>query len=189
MVTRAYQFKFGGKWQYDYRPGDALRWGGNDEGDPGEPLVFAECTPEPCPRCGDDIDSDAFRLRIEHDRLISVDGPFLLNELIFGSSLGAPATREALARMRAELGLWRHWSGMKTYSNFGEYFRVLENRPLTRLYPRFADLSWAGPAFVDVLGTKRTERLIQLLTPLPLTLLYSQRGGEAADRRTGGTGD
>ena len=34
-VERAFQFKYGHKWQDDYRIGDRLDWGGNDEGTPG----------------------------------------------------------------------------------------------------------------------------------------------------------
>lgn len=173
-VTFAYQFKFADKRQYDYRSGDVLRWGGNDEGEPRQPLVLADCTPEECPACGYDPYIGAFRLRIEHDRLISVAGPLALDELIFGSALGERATAAALRAKRRELGLWRRPRGTDMYSNFGEVFTVLGSRTSIRLNPAFTGLSWDGPAFVWVLGTARTEQLATLLTPL--VLLYSRRG-------------
>ena len=36
------QFKYGDTWQLEYRLGDKLRWGGNDEGEPGLPRVVVE---------------------------------------------------------------------------------------------------------------------------------------------------
>lgn len=185
-VTFAYQFKFGSKRQYDYRPGDVLLWGGNDEGDRGQPLVLAECTPEECPACGYDPDSDAFRLRIERDRLISVEGPLELDELIFGSALDERATAAALRAKRRELGLWRRSSGPDMRSNSGEIFTVLGSRASIQLNPVFAGLSWTGPAFVWVLGTTRTEQLARLLAPL--TPLYSRRGYQAPVAQSGPPG-
>lgn len=174
-VTFAYQFKFGDKHQYDYRAGAVLRWGGNEEGDRGQPLVLAECTPEACPACGYDPDSSAFRLRIEHDRLISVEGPVELDEPIFGSMLSEPDTRAVLRARRAQLGLWSssfprrsRSSGQQAYSNSGETFIVFRNQASLLLNPAFTGLSWKGPALVWVLGTTRTESLTRLLAPMTL---------------------
>lgn len=47
------QFKFGDTWQYEYVPGDKLRWGGNDVGQPAQGHVVADgVSEEPCPTCG-----------------------------------------------------------------------------------------------------------------------------------------
>lgn len=57
-VERAFQFKYGHKWQDDYRIGDRLDWGGNDEGTPGLAWVQFAGIPEECVACG--ADDDAF---------------------------------------------------------------------------------------------------------------------------------
>ena len=74
VVERAYQFKFGDTWQYDYRLGDRLRWGGNDRGTPGLSSAATECVPEACVRCGFDEDA-VYVIRIENDLLVDVVGP------------------------------------------------------------------------------------------------------------------
>ena len=63
------------------------------------------------------------------------------------------------------------------YSNSGETFIVLRNGTSVLLNPSFSGLSWAGPAFIWVLGTSRSEDLARLLDPL--TLLHSRRGYQA----------
>lgn len=42
----AVQFKYGNKWQYDYKVGGKLRWGGNDEGRPGAGRVVVDAVLE-----------------------------------------------------------------------------------------------------------------------------------------------
>jgi len=74
QVERAYQFKYGDVQQHNYRLGDRLWWGGNDEGTPGISSVIVDCVPEPCPRCGWDEDSD-YDLLIGADILMAVTGP------------------------------------------------------------------------------------------------------------------
>lgn len=51
-VERRVQFAWGDVWQHVYRVGDTLRWGGNDEGDPGLRRVVVEAAAERCPVCG-----------------------------------------------------------------------------------------------------------------------------------------
>lgn len=46
------QFKYGSTWQYRYRIGDRLRWGGNDIGSPGYKRVRVEGIGGPCSHCG-----------------------------------------------------------------------------------------------------------------------------------------
>jgi hypothetical protein len=46
------QFKFAHTWQNRYRIGEALRWGGNDIGEPGHKEVLVEGIGGPCPSCG-----------------------------------------------------------------------------------------------------------------------------------------
>lgn len=59
LVTLEIQFKYGDTSQYRYRIGDAVRWGGNDIGRDGFPLVVASGIAE-CPRCGVDTDFDVW---------------------------------------------------------------------------------------------------------------------------------
>ena len=73
-VTRAYQFKYGDKWQYDYRLGDLIRWGGNDEGTPGQAHVETLGYPESCQLCGWSEDAD-YTLTLQYDRIVAVHGP------------------------------------------------------------------------------------------------------------------
>ena len=48
------QFKFGDKWQYEYRIYDQVKWGGNDEGIPKLPgvKVYGVLENETCLNCG-----------------------------------------------------------------------------------------------------------------------------------------
>jgi hypothetical protein len=65
------QFKYGNTWQYSYRLGDRLRWGGNDIGSPGRKLVVAEGVGGPCPFCkAGYLDFDVF---IEGDILVRIE--------------------------------------------------------------------------------------------------------------------
>ena len=64
------QFKYGNTWQYSYRLGDRLRWGGNDVGIPGRKRVLVEGVGGPCPHCGaDNLDFDVV---IESDKVVGV---------------------------------------------------------------------------------------------------------------------
>ena len=65
------QFKYGNTWQLRYSIGDALKWGGNDVGEPGHKKVVAEGAAGPCPHCrAEHLD---FAVRIEDDRIASVE--------------------------------------------------------------------------------------------------------------------
>ena len=63
------QFKFGDTWQYQYKVGDRLRWGGNDHGTAGLPCVFVEAIGD-CAACG--AEYLEFEIRVEDDVLIEV---------------------------------------------------------------------------------------------------------------------
>jgi uncharacterized protein (DUF983 family) len=45
------QFKFGDTWQYTYKLGDPVRWGGNDYGSRTEGEKVVEGIGGPCPVC------------------------------------------------------------------------------------------------------------------------------------------
>lgn len=75
-IRRAFQFKWGATWQYDYLPGESLRWGGNDIGTPGLARTVVEAWPEACTACGWDEDA-TYDLVIEFDVTRSVAGPRL----------------------------------------------------------------------------------------------------------------
>ena len=65
------QFKYGNTWQYSYRLGDRLKWGGNDIGSPRRKRVLVEGIGGPCPYCGaDNLDFD---IMVEDDKLIGIE--------------------------------------------------------------------------------------------------------------------
>jgi len=59
------QFAYGDTWQYEYRLGDQVRWGGNDVGRQ-QKRVEVLAYPEACPKCGLDIAGD-YVLSIDHN--------------------------------------------------------------------------------------------------------------------------
>lgn len=73
------QFKYGDTWQFDYRLGDTLRWGGNDIGEPGRKHVVVDgAAANPCSRCGYSAEWNAY-VHVENDVLARVedaDGSF-----------------------------------------------------------------------------------------------------------------
>ena len=70
VATFCVQFKYGDTWQYAYRLGDSLRWGGNDIGCRDAERVKVEGIGGPCPHCGTEyLDFD---LCIEGSRLVEL---------------------------------------------------------------------------------------------------------------------
>lgn len=51
------QFRYGSTWQHVYSLGEALRWGGNQKGDPSLARVAVEGIGS-CPLCGRDFEYD-----------------------------------------------------------------------------------------------------------------------------------
>lgn len=45
------QYAYGDTWQYHYKLGDYIQWGGNDRGTPSDEIEFV-AYPEDCPICG-----------------------------------------------------------------------------------------------------------------------------------------
>ena len=70
-VEMRIQFKYGDTWDYLYRLGDQVRWGGNDIGSPTLGLVRVYGAPEVCPECG--CDDQQFELSIIDGRIVAVD--------------------------------------------------------------------------------------------------------------------
>ncbi len=64
------QFKFGDVWQFEYRVGDRLSWGGNDAGSPGHKKVLLLGMGGPCPNCGENF--QLFHILLEMDRIAEV---------------------------------------------------------------------------------------------------------------------
>lgn len=64
------QFKYGDTWQFKYRIGDKLRWGGNDVGAPGAKRVVLDAVMEDCPSCG--APGRDCEVWIEEDRITAV---------------------------------------------------------------------------------------------------------------------
>ena len=169
-IERAYQFKFAAKWQYNYHRGELLRWGGLDDGDPGLPLVFVPCAAERCPECRYDIDTDpsrGFRLRIEYDRIVSVEGPLTFSRVTFGSPDDVLQTRELLMTLAIPLGLFSIWDsashlGASVDTTLGDWIYITGTRP---------DDAWNGPTVVSVRRTLRMEEIEGILSLAGLTLL------------------
>jgi len=169
IVDNAYQFKFGSRGQYDYQQGDTLQWGANDQGDPGQPDVVVDCLQEGCPNCGfgyDSSDANGFRLRIQNDRVIGVEGPYQFDSLLFGSDLDLRSVKREVEGRRQELGLWTDWDGdedysVETHSNSDEWYWLQTNAHGARDYNR---VDWTGPAFLRVIHTTRSEELTDLLS-------------------------
>jgi|GEM_PF-989900 len=173
VVTRRYQFKFGDKWQHEYRAGDELLWGGNDEGDSGQPLVLVDAIREACPQCGDDSDEWPYRVRVEYDRIVGVEGPVNGSVLLFGCSLPSGELKTQLEGLRERLSLWSRSDGeAQIFSNMGECFYVTENRSGSQ---GRLGVEWRGPSFLQISGTTRSSDLLEILAPLPLTRLERQR--------------
>jgi hypothetical protein len=65
------QFKYGDKWQYEYLPGDTLKWGGNDEERGGAKHALVKgISEDPCPHChSDDL---IFLILIEENKLKAI---------------------------------------------------------------------------------------------------------------------
>ena len=61
------QFKYGDTWQFEYRLGDALSWGGNDKGQLGARRVVVDAISD-CGQCGAFADYEIF---VENDVLTS----------------------------------------------------------------------------------------------------------------------
>src|SRR5687767_13529501 len=61
-------FKYGDVWQYEYRLGDKLGWGGNQRGKPGARKVVVDGANEACPRCGASPD-DNYEVWLEGDAI------------------------------------------------------------------------------------------------------------------------
>lgn len=66
------QFKYGDRWQHEYRVGDKLRWGGNDFGVGGAAHVVVQGLGDiPCADClRSEFD---FCIHVKHDYIVSVD--------------------------------------------------------------------------------------------------------------------
>lgn len=63
------QFKYGDTWQYGYKIGDQIRWGGNDIGKPGLRRVILDGAAEPCQKCG--YEAMDYEILVENDKIIS----------------------------------------------------------------------------------------------------------------------
>jgi hypothetical protein len=70
-VNLEVQFKYGDTYQYDYKLGDVITWGGNDIGKPGRSRVVVDGAAG-CPNCpGCDFDLD-YEVWLEKDRIVAV---------------------------------------------------------------------------------------------------------------------
>ena len=65
------QFKYGEEWQYEYRLGEKLGWGGNQRSKPGASKVVAEGTNELCPQCST-LSNDDYEVWVEKDVITRV---------------------------------------------------------------------------------------------------------------------
>jgi len=66
------QFRYGETWNYEYKLGDVLKWGGNEVGKKGVKKVAVEGIGGPCPKCGTRFLN--FEIEIKNDRIDNVKG-------------------------------------------------------------------------------------------------------------------
>lgn len=68
------QFKFGDTWQYTYKVGESIKWGGNDIGKPllGKVKVYGILEESSCPYCKKDVLINDFDVIIYDDKIIEV---------------------------------------------------------------------------------------------------------------------
>jgi hypothetical protein len=77
------QFKYGNTWQFHYKIGDKLKWGGNDVGVDTERTVRVEAITGPCENCGADfIECDVYITNngIERVDLIGLERSYTTEE-------------------------------------------------------------------------------------------------------------
>jgi hypothetical protein len=69
------QFKFGDTWQFHYRIGDKIRWGGNDIGKPGisKVKVYGILESTECPICGKFNENNEYDINIECDYISGIN--------------------------------------------------------------------------------------------------------------------
>ena len=74
VAERSVQYSFGDTWQYRYRIGDRITWGGNDVGEPGLAAVVADGYGTACLSCGADEWSDMrYEVHFAHDVIVAVE--------------------------------------------------------------------------------------------------------------------
>lgn len=66
-------FYYGNKWQQTYSVGERLRWGGNDEGEPGHKLVAVRGYAMRCPNCASSTGTEDFDIILRDDIIESVE--------------------------------------------------------------------------------------------------------------------
>jgi len=64
------QFKYGDVWQYEYKIGDVLKWGGNDVGIKDARKVVVDGIATPCNICGKELD---YVINLELNRVKSTE--------------------------------------------------------------------------------------------------------------------
>jgi len=69
MRTLRAQFKYGDTWQYEYRIGDELRWGGNDIGRMGHQRVAVDAI----------LENDDGPPGLEEDLIVTIDNNILVS--------------------------------------------------------------------------------------------------------------
>jgi hypothetical protein len=72
VVDVEVQFKYGNTWQFAYKIGEKLRWGGLDVGGPGLGHVVVDGVVEQiCPKCA--LDEWEVYVHVENDRIIRIE--------------------------------------------------------------------------------------------------------------------
>ncbi|WP_346320605.1 hypothetical protein [Chitinophaga sp. YIM B06452] len=82
------QYKFGNTFQYHYKIGDKIRWGGNDKGIPGLARVRAYGIVETiCPNCLEDTEN-LYDVIIEKDVITGINKMVDMSDYLEGDSEG-----------------------------------------------------------------------------------------------------
>jgi len=68
------QFKYGDTWQFEYRLGDKLLWGGNDIGksDTSNVKVYGILENDHCPLCKEENLNDEFDIIVQDDKIMGI---------------------------------------------------------------------------------------------------------------------
>src|SRR5690348_4189005 len=67
------QFKYGNTWQFEYKIGEKLRWGGLDVGEPGRGHVVADgIVEQACPKCRMRKEWNVY-LHVENNRITRIE--------------------------------------------------------------------------------------------------------------------
>ncbi|MFX1705655.1 hypothetical protein PV783_16935 [Chitinophaga sp. CC14] len=90
------QFKFGDTWQFEYRMGDAIKWGGNDIGsaDLKKVKVYGIIESMICPFCNKDNIAEEYDIFVRENVIIAVYPIENMKDYLDGNGEYVPLSQE-----------------------------------------------------------------------------------------------